>query len=162
MHFSIEAAQALRQSNVLVATIDLEIRKMLADVLETSSLNAIWVNTVEGIKSGLRRGNIAACLCSFWLLDGTYRDVLRCVKRQPGQIPLVVLCPPTCSPQQQEFLGALNIGTFGFICYPYRGQDLERVLFGSMQSHGGEIHMPAPSEDSLNSALASPGLRRAS
>lgn len=148
--------------NVIIATIDSEIRNCLTEILQTSRLNAIWVKTVEEVKSRLTLGNIVGCLCGFWLADGTYRDIVRCVKRRPTQVPLGILCPPTCSQEQQELLAALNIGTLGFICYPYQGQDLERIFFANVQSNASEIRVPPPSEDSTDNVFASPGLRRAS
>lgn len=158
----IDSKPIVRPGNVIIATIDCEVRNSLTEILQTLALNAIWVKTVEEVKSRLTLGNIVGCLCGFWLADGTYRDIVRCVKRRPTPVPLGILCPPACSQEQQELLAALNIGTLGFICYPYRGQDFERIFFANVQSHASELRVPPPSEDSMDSVFASRGLRRAS
>ncbi len=83
--------------NVLVATIDPEIRSGLAELLEAFSLNAIWLKGVETAKNTLSKESIAACLCGFWLQDGTYRELVRHVRRERVEIRMLRLAIETHS-----------------------------------------------------------------
>jgi len=148
-----------RPCNLLIATIDSEIRNSLIEFLQTYVVNTIWARGMEEIKSSLIRDNVAACFCGFWLVDGTYRDIVRYVKRQRAEVPLIVVCPPTCSQEHQESLAALNIRGFDVIRYPYRLQDLERALHGALSSHSSQTQMAPSSRDSSHKRFASSGLR---
>jgi len=146
--------------SVLIATNDSEIRNDLAILLNSYAINPIWVQGVEEFKANLTRGNVAACFCSFWLVGGTYRDVARHVKRQPAKIPFVLVCPPGCSQEQQDFLAALDLHAFDFMCHPYQDKDLERVLGATLQSQAGEIAEPAAANRSWDgTAFVFPRLR---
>jgi hypothetical protein len=153
--------QALGPCTLLVATIDSEMRNSLIELLETYVVNTIWAKSIEEIKSSFIKDKITACFCGFWLVDGTYRDIVRYVKRQHPEMPLVVLCPPTCSQEHQEALAALNIRAFDVIRYPYQRQDVERVLHTALSSHPGQAQMAVSSGGSPHAPFASSGLRRA-
>src|SRR5690242_390791 len=76
---------------VLIATIDPQIRESLAGLLEVASINAIWVGSVEDVKAVVARERIAACLCGFWLQDGTYREVIRHLRSARIKIPAIIV-----------------------------------------------------------------------
>ena len=85
------------RSTVLVATVDPDIRSNLAALLGAYPAKTVWANSVEGVRSALARDSVSACFCGFWLLDGTYRDVIRLLKSRPAEIPAIIACAPGCA-----------------------------------------------------------------
>ena len=124
----VNVANATRKSSILIATIDPDIRSGLTDIFQTFSLNMIWSKGVEAAKSVLARERIAACLCGFWLQDGTYRELVRYIRRQRVDIPVIIVSPPACPNEYRDYLSAINIGALDFLSHPYRKSDLERML----------------------------------
>jgi DNA-binding NtrC family response regulator len=120
--------RAPERPTVLIATIDTEIREALAELLELATLNAIWVGSVEDVKTLVARERIAACLCGFWLQDGTYREVIRHLRRERIDIPAIIVSAPACPQEYRDYLAALNLGALDFLCYPYQKPDFERML----------------------------------
>jgi DNA-binding NtrC family response regulator len=104
------------------------IRSGLTELFQGFSLRTIWMQGVEAAKTVLQRENIAACLCGFWLQDGTYRELIRHIKRERMEIPTIIVSPPACPEDYAEYLAATNIGALDFLCFPYRKRDLERML----------------------------------
>ena len=92
------------------------------------SVRIVWAKGLEEVKYVLAREKFSVCFCGFWLLDGTYRDVLRHLRLQRAEIPAVIVCAPSCPHDYREYLAALNISAFNFICHPYRTSDIERIL----------------------------------
>ena len=72
-------------------------------------INVLWASGMEEIKSALARQSVAACFCGFWLVDGTYRDVVR-HSETPARcgIPVVIVCAPTCPHEYRDYLAALK------------------------------------------------------
>lgn len=130
--FRRKAITAIQHSSgrptVLIATIDPEIQESLAQLLEHSSINAIWVGSVEDVKTVLARENVAACLCGFWLQDGTYREVIRHLRRERVDVPAIIVSSPTCPQEFRDYLAAMNLGSLHFLCYPYKRADFEKIL----------------------------------
>jgi DNA-binding NtrC family response regulator len=148
--------------SILLATTDLEIRSSLTELLQDYRVTTLSASSTEEIKSALAREDVAACFCGFWLIDGTYRDVVRHLKRARPEIPVIIVCAPTCPNEYRDYLAALNIRAFDFICHPYRRSDLERILHSAMALRNRPAEMPAPAVDCPDSSLSSPELRRAS
>lgn len=130
---------------VLIATIDPEIREALADLLEGAEVDAIWVNGVESVKAVVAREQIAACLCGFWLQDGTYREVIRHLRRARMEIPAIIVSAPSCPQEYRDYLAAMNLGALDFLCYPYQESELKKMLepavtaqFGAKQQMGAK------------------------
>jgi DNA-binding NtrC family response regulator len=121
-----------KQPTILVATVEPEIRASMSELLENYNVKTIWVTGLEELRLALTRENIAACFCGFWLVDGTCRDVVHQLKRQHAEIPIIVVCAPECSQEYRDYLAALNIRAFDYICYPYRKVDLERILYSAI------------------------------
>jgi DNA-binding NtrC family response regulator len=113
---------------VLIATIDPEIRGALSELLEGAAIAAIWVNGVKEFKAVVARERIAACLCGFWLQDGTYREVIRHLRRERLEIPAIIVSAPSCPQEFRDYLAAMNLGTLDFLSYPYRQADLGQML----------------------------------
>lgn len=118
----------LAQATVLMATVDSAISESMRELLGMFPLKTIWVTAVAEVKAVLAKENVAACFCGFWLVDGTYRDVVRHLKHQPVEIPAIIVCAPACPHEYREYLAALKIRAFDFICHPYRKSDLDRIL----------------------------------
>jgi DNA-binding NtrC family response regulator len=114
--------------SVLVATIDPEIRVGLAELLEGAAIDAIWVNGVKEFKAVIARQRVVACLCGFWLQDGTYREVIRHLRRERLEIPAIIVSAPSCPLEFREYLAAMNLDTLDFLPYPYREADLTQML----------------------------------
>jgi DNA-binding NtrC family response regulator len=150
------------QATVLVATNDPEIRENMAGLLQLFPLKTVWAKGMQDVKSVLARESVTACLCGFWLVDGTYRDVVRHLKLQRAQIPAIIVCAPTCPHEYRDYLAALNIRAFDFICHPYRKTDIERILRSAIEAHDGSERLtPSPDAPAIPIPDVS-GLRRAS
>jgi len=116
------------QATVLLATNDLEIHGTMSELLAPFSVKTIWSKGLQEVKYVLAREKVSVCFCGFWLLDGTYRDVLRHLRLQRAETPAVLVCAPSCPHDYRDYLAALNISAFDFICHPYRKSDIERIL----------------------------------
>jgi DNA-binding NtrC family response regulator len=149
-------------ATVLVATNDLEIRENIVELLQLFPLKTLWAKGVEEVKSILSRENVTACLCGFWLVDGTYRDVVRQLKLQRAEIPAIIVCAPSCPHEYRDYLAALNIRAFDFICHPYRKTDLERILRSAIEAHEGFERLTRPLSAPSVPVPGSSGLRQAS
>jgi len=144
-------------ATVLVAINDTEIRRDMSALLESFPVKTLWARGVEEVKYVLSRENVSLCLCGFWLLDGTYRDVVRCLRLQRAEIPAVIVCAPSCPHEYRDYLAALNISAFDFICHPYRMSDMEKIL----HSVAG-VPLRPPSPVPPLAATGAAGLRKAS
>jgi DNA-binding NtrC family response regulator len=100
----------------------------MGELLRGYRINTLWATGIEEVRSAIAREDVMACFCGFWLVDGTYRDVVRHIKHQRADIPMIIICAPECPQEYRDYLAALNIRAFDFICYPYRRIDLERIL----------------------------------
>jgi DNA-binding NtrC family response regulator len=148
---------------ILVATSDLEVRNDLGELLKSYGCDSIWARTLGEAKSNLSRRDIAVCLSGFWLVDGTYRDIVRYMTMHVTEIPLVILCPRNCSREQYEFLANLNTGAFRFVPHPYQAQDLYSFLSPDEADSNVRKLVTAPSEPPLRHSgpLGFPAFRRA-
>jgi CheY-like chemotaxis protein len=137
-----ESAELPRpQLTVLVATNDSEIHTNISDILQFYPFKTSWATGMEGVRTILARENVAACLCGFWLVDGTYRDVVRVLRSQRAEIPTIIVCAPSCPHEYRDYLAALNIRAFDFICHPYQKADVERILHSAIRAPLGS---PSP------------------
>ncbi len=132
---------------VLIATIDPDIREALAELLETASLNAIWVSSVKDVKTLVAGERIIACLCGFWLQDGTYREVIRHLRRERMDIPAIIVSAPACPHEYRDYLAAMNLGALDFLCYPYQKSDFERMLESANGAHSRSIQQEVSEND---------------
>ena len=121
-----------RLKRILLATSDLEITQSIGHILHGYKFKTLLASGLREIKAALAANDIAACFCGFWLVDGTYRDVVRYLRLQRADIPVIVVCARTCTQEFRDYLAALNIRACDFISYPYRDIDIERVLQSSM------------------------------
>lgn len=134
---------------VLIATVDPDIQNGLADLLEVASINAIWVGSVEDMKIVVarERERIVACLCGFWLQDGTYREVIRHLRRERLDIPAIIVSAPACPHEYREYLAAMNLGALDFLCHPYQQSDFERMLESAISANSRALPPQVSGED---------------
>ena len=142
------------QPTVLVATVDTAIANSMRELLEMYPLRTVWAKGVDEVKSALARENVAACFFGFWLVDGTYRDVVRHLRRQQVEIPAIVVCEPACPHEYRDYLAALNIRAFDFICHPYRKSDMERILRTAISERGKLVRLQTQTGNPTYTATA--------
>jgi DNA-binding NtrC family response regulator len=133
---------------ILIATVDPEIREALADLLELASVNAIWVSSVKDVKSLVAGKLVVACLCGFWLQDGTYREVIHHLRRERINVPAIIVSPPACPQEFRDYLAAMNLGPLDFLAYPYQQSDFESMLEAAIGSHPRLNHAPVSEQES--------------
>jgi DNA-binding NtrC family response regulator len=147
------------QPVVLVATTNPVISYSIGALLERYPLRTLWARGVGEVRALLAKENVSACFCGFWLLDGTYRDVVRLLKRQPVEVPAIIVCEPACSNEYRDYLAALNIRAFDFICHPYRKTDLERILQATLSERAHAARLRGSMVDTMNVLEARAGAR---
>ena len=148
----------LARQTVLIATAELAISASMRDLLQEYPLRTLWVRGVDEVRAVLAKETVAACFCGFWLIDGTYRDVVRHLKRQPVQIPAIVVCAPSCPQEYRDYLAALNLRAFDFLCHPYRKADLERILRAAIPERGQSVRV---AQNPAGGVVRQPDLRKA-
>jgi DNA-binding NtrC family response regulator len=120
---------------VLVAAIDWRVRIGLSTVLPCFAINTVWAASVAEASKALEAKDVAACLCGFWLEDGTFRDLARHIRRAESGIPVIAVSAPACRNEYRDYLAAMNNGAFDFLCHPYQKSDLERMLRQAITAH---------------------------
>jgi len=123
------AKEIPQRPKILVATIDPAIRTDFAELLQGFSFDTIWLKSIEAAKNLLSKEKIAACFCGFWLQDGTYRQLVRHVRRECMDTPAIILSGPASSDESFDLLAAMNLGAVDFLAYPYRKSDLKRLFY---------------------------------
>jgi DNA-binding NtrC family response regulator len=156
---TVQFQPSTEQPVVLLATTDPVIRYSMGALLQIYPLRTLWVKGVGEVRTLLARENVAACFCGFWLVDGTYRDVVRLLKRQPAEVPAIIVCEPACPNEYRDYLAALNIRAFDFICHPYRKTDLERILQATLSERAHAARLRGSMVDTINVLEARAGLR---
>jgi DNA-binding NtrC family response regulator len=149
----------VEQPVVLVATTDPVISDSMRALLQLYPLRTLWAKGVGEVRALLAKENVAACFCGFWLVDGTYRDVVRLLKRQPQEVPAIIVCEPACPNEYRDYLAALNIRAFDFICHPYRKTDLERILQATLSERAAAARLRGSMVDTVNVLETRAGLR---
>jgi DNA-binding NtrC family response regulator len=148
------------RSSIVLATIDAQILDGMGELLRGYRVNTIWARGTEEVRAALAENDVLACFCGFWLVDGTYRDVVRLLKHRHAEVPMVIVCSPECPQEYRDYLAALNIRAFDFICHPYRNADLERILDSVVALRNAPIR--TSTARSSDSSFESDSLRRAS
>jgi DNA-binding NtrC family response regulator len=138
---AVKVAPSPARPSVLVATAEPSISASMRDLLQEYPIRTIWARGVNEVRLALAKESVLACFCGFWLIDGTYRDVVRHLKRQPIEIPAIVVCEPSCPQEYRDYLAALNLRAFDFLCHPYRKMDLERILEAAILRRGAPVRV---------------------
>jgi DNA-binding NtrC family response regulator len=135
---------------VLIATADPEMRGALEGLLEASCVNAIWVSGVKDVKTLAASERIVACLCGFWLQDGTYREVISHLRRERMGIPAIIVSPPSCPQEYGEYLAAMDLGALNFLSYPYQQSDFEKMLQAATAIRARAISQPQTTQTEID------------
>ena len=147
------------QPVVLLATTDPVISYSMGALLEMYPVRTLWAKSVGEARALLAKENVSACFCGFWLVDGTYREVVRLLKQQPVEVPAIIVCEPACPNEYRDYLAALNIRAFDFICHPYRKTDLERILQATLFERAAAARLRGSMVDTMNVLETRAGLR---
>src|ERR1700691_4848323 len=150
------------RTSIVLATTDAQILDGMGELLRGYRVNTIWARGTEEIRAALAENDVLACFCGFWLVDGTYRDVVRLLKHRHAEVPMIIVCAPECPQEYRDYLAALNIRAFDFICYPYRRIDLERILDSTIGFRTGPLRPSTLAAHSSDQSFDLSGLRRAS
>jgi DNA-binding NtrC family response regulator len=157
-HESVETVEPSgAHPTVLVATAEPAITASMRELLQGYPLRTIWARGVGEVQAVMAQKSIAACICGFWLIDGTYRDVVRHLKRQPVEIPAIVVCGPSCPQEYRDYLAALNLRAFDFLCHPYRRADLERILRAAFSKRDQSVRIAQDPVHAMQPALRKAG-----
>jgi DNA-binding NtrC family response regulator len=156
---STQFPQIARQPTVLVATVDPVISDSMRNLLQMYPLRTLWAKSVGEVRALLAKENVVACFCGFWLVDGTYRDVVRLLKSRPVEIPAIIVCEPACPNEYRDYLASLNIRAFDFICHPYRKTDLERILRATLSERALSARVRGSMLEAANGVERQSGLR---
>ncbi len=136
-------AKSLDSQTFLIATIDPDIRAVLAGLLESAGIKGIWVSSVKEAKALIAKQGVSACLCGFWLQDGTYREIIQHLRRERLDIPTIIVSAPTCPQEFRDYLAAMNLGALDVLSYPYEQSDFERMLQFVIPSRSNSVPQQA-------------------
>jgi DNA-binding NtrC family response regulator len=147
----------------VLATTDQQILDGMGELLRGYRVNTIWARGIHEVRTALAEQDVLACFCGFWLVDGTYRDVVRLLKHHRAEVPMIIVCSPECPQEYRDYLAALNIRAFDFICHPYRNMDLERILESVVALRHAPTRTAANATVQISDRSVEPhGLRRTS
>src|ERR1700675_2763937 len=93
----LEFQNVIDHPTVLVASADAGMRDGMSELLQSFSVRTKWARGVEEANNWLTQEDISACFCGFWLADGTYRELVKRIKREAAEIPVIIVSAPTCS-----------------------------------------------------------------
>jgi CheY-like chemotaxis protein len=132
-------ARFIESQTLLIATIDPDIRAALAELLYNAGIKGIWVRSVKEVKSLIAKQRISACLCGLWLQDGTYREIIRHLRREGMDIPVIIVSAPACPQEFRDYLAAMNLGALDVLSYPYEQSEFERMLEFAISSRARPV-----------------------
>jgi len=107
----------------------------MPELLDGCLLKAELADGIRELKSICVASVPVACLCGFELADGSFHDAVRWLEQRQFQVPLVMVSPPFVGKPPSHFVDSLRAGALATICYPYRLQDVQIVLWSALQSH---------------------------
>jgi DNA-binding NtrC family response regulator len=122
---------------VVVVSSDPKIRASMPELLHGCSLKAELAAGIREFKSICAASAPVGCLCGFELADGSFHDAARWLEEQQFQVPLVMVSPAFAGKPPAYFVDALRAGALATLCYPYRLQDVQIVLWSVLQSQRG-------------------------
>jgi DNA-binding NtrC family response regulator len=127
---------------VVIVSADSRIGAAMTDILRECSLNSTLVRGLSELKNALPHTCPIACLCGFELADGSFREVLEFLERQPVQIPTIMVSGHSFGETPACILDSLKAGALATICYPYRLSDVQIMLWSAIQSQREPEQLP--------------------
>jgi DNA-binding NtrC family response regulator len=110
---------------VLVAASSVENRSAITKVLLGMGVRPAITSSVKEARAILSTKSVSLVFCEEKFADGNYQDVLRAVKKNAANAPVVVSSP---SHDWNEYLEALRLGAFEFMDGPVRALDVEMIV----------------------------------
>jgi DNA-binding NtrC family response regulator len=134
--FHVEStAEGMQLLTVVVVSADAAVRSAMTEVLQECCLKTICVDGLADLKSIPPEEMVVACLCGYWLADGSVHDVAAYLKQQSIEVPLVMVSEPVPTREYEDFLDSLSIGAFDFVCHPYNTGDIQLIVWSAIQSY---------------------------
>jgi DNA-binding NtrC family response regulator len=125
-------------SQVLVASSDLEGRRALLEVLKQEGLEALSASRISECQEILATQHVTLAFCDRRLVDGTYRDLLAAARSAKQTVRVVVTSRLA---DWDEYLDALHHGAFELIASPCQPTD---VLWAISQAKREENQRNVP------------------
>lgn len=116
--------------NGLVASLDDQVRRRLAETLAQCGLTAIPVGTVAQSRTALSKKKLSIVLCDDHLIDGKYQDILETAEER---VPVIVVSRTGDWP---EYLKAIASGVFDYVAYPPISGELQRIIRNAFAASG--------------------------
>jgi DNA-binding NtrC family response regulator len=122
---------------ILVASADLECRRMLTSALNRDDLDPICASTVRECREIIaQEERIGLVFCDRHLADGDYRDVLSVFRLLKPSAHVVVTAPEF---DWDAYLEAMRLGAFDVIASPCRPTDVEWMVSQSRREQRNEL-----------------------
>jgi DNA-binding NtrC family response regulator len=110
---------------IVVASADLESRRLLTSALHRDGLDPICTSTVRECRELIAREKVVLVFCDQYLADGDYRDVLSATRSLKSAARVVVTSREF---DRNEYLEAMRLGAFEVIASPCRPTDVEWMV----------------------------------
>lgn len=123
---------------VLVASNDLEGRRVLSGILREQGIDPICTSSVHECEEIAASENVGLIFCDRNLSDGDYRDVLAAHRSGRGKARVVITSRHA---DWDEYLEAIRLGAFDVIAAPCRPTDVEWMV---IQAKRDDRNRPAP------------------
>jgi DNA-binding NtrC family response regulator len=113
---------------ILIASSELENRRVLNEVLHKEGYETICASRVSECQEALQTQNVSLIFCDRRLSDGSYRDVIAAIRASRQHARIVVTSRLA---DWDEYLDALHHGAFDLIASPCQPTD---VLWAIVQA----------------------------
>jgi two-component system response regulator PilR (NtrC family) len=120
------------QTVVLLASSAGEERGALIRVLMQCGLVPILSPSVQVALATLGSQEVGLIVCADQLEDGSFRDLLRVVRKMNCQKPVIVA---SRLGECEEYLEAMRLGAFDLIAAPYFLKDVKPIVERALQEH---------------------------
>jgi DNA-binding NtrC family response regulator len=113
------------QCQVVVASSDLEARRMVAEILEKQGVDPIGCSTIGECREVFERSDASLVFCGRSLADGGYQDLLAACGSARRNVRVVLI---TSAIDPEEYHSARRSGLFEAISSPCRPAEVEWMV----------------------------------
>ncbi|HEX2666484.1 MAG TPA: hypothetical protein VHM93_26890 [Candidatus Acidoferrum sp.] len=117
----------------LVVSSEDEVSGRLAESLGRCGVTPLFASTAVESRIALAGRKVVVVLCSEFLADGAYEDVVNLAHRSQATIPLIVV---SRTGEWPEYFEAVDRGAFDYVAYPPMTGDLERAIRNALVWNG--------------------------
>jgi DNA-binding NtrC family response regulator len=110
---------------IVVASADLESRRLVTSALHRDGLDSICTSTVRECRELIAKEKVALVFCEEHLADGDFRDVLSATRSLKSAARVVVTSREF---NWDRYLEAMRLGAFEVIASPCRPTDVEWMV----------------------------------